>query len=131
MITTGTPALLPPDPSVPGRYWIASAFEGIWSWNQDTQRWHAPGWTPNRISPELAATLGCTLASRHPIPGPAALDALHKLVREIHDRQPKHEMRILRSSYDGRMVLQRSMSASAYADAAAMLRAALEAKETT
>lgn len=115
---TDTHPLLPPDPSVPGRYWIASAFEEIWSWNQDTQRWHAPGWTPNRISPELAATLGCTLASPHPIPSPAALEAVYALTAPPGGpASPASPFTIGYTAGMGYL--------------AAKLRAALETKETT
>jgi len=126
---TDTPALLPPDLDRDGWHW--ASYPGLRPvplfWVSKAQLWITPG--PG-IAPDVAAKAGYTFASDppRPIPSAAALERLHKLVREIHDRQPKHEMRILRSLYGGKVVLQRSMSASAYADAAAMLRAALEDK---
>lgn len=78
---TDTPALLPPDPSVPGRYWIKDPVEWaspeIWMWSPSSGRWHHDlgfDWSPEGFAAE-----GYTLASPHPIPCPAALETLHAL----------------------------------------------------
>lgn len=80
-----TPALLPPDPSVPGRYWLraSNGVEVVGDFRCGS--WRAIG-QPTFYGARFMADRGYTLASPHPIPGPAALEALHYAIKLIRDR---------------------------------------------
>ena len=79
-----TAALLPPDPTKPGRYWLAVAgsqppIECIAVWVPAVGLWTT---LAGNIYPR---DRGYTLASPHPIPTAAQLDALWSMTAE---RQP-------------------------------------------
>lgn len=127
---TDTPALLPPDPSKPGQYWIRSA-EGrdvIGVWNP-SGHWTFIGWR-TLASPIGLALAGYTLATPHPIPGPAALEAVYQVVETLLDVAnlsvitPQDEIHVGPVIYAAS-----SAQVKALRDAAAMLRAALEDRE--
>lgn len=123
MTPTNTLALLPPDPSVPGRYWIRNA-EGrdvIGVWNP-SGHWTFIGWR-TLASPVRLALAGYTLATPHPIPGPAALEAVWEALA-IMEKEAERLTTAMRNDFD-------SGVQSGMDSAAAHLRAALETKETT
>lgn len=75
--------LLPPNQDVSAAYWLhvkdgPRDFVGWWSAKHRT--WTIDG---SAFAPDDAAYRGCSLASRHPIPGPAALDRLHSPTPEM------------------------------------------------
>lgn len=80
---TDTPAILPPDLDRPGRYWMTRTGWNIgkrveiWEWSPAEPLWRHEQWGP--MSPDLAGKAGYTLASPHPIPAAAALDAVYAL----------------------------------------------------
>lgn len=68
-----TDALLPPDPTRDGGYWISHPdfpTDVATQWSAEEQLWCG------LIASDYMTQLGCTLASRYPIPGAAKLDAL-------------------------------------------------------
>lgn len=77
-----TEPLLPPDPTKPGRYWLAVSrsqppVEFIADWVPPTGIWVGP---LGKIYPRDS---NYTLASPHPIPTAAQLDALHRLADDV------------------------------------------------
>lgn len=129
---TDTPALLPPDPSVPGRYWVrASDGRNVIATWSPKGFWRVAGRTQIN-TPKYLTHHGYTLASRYPIPGPAALKAVYQVVETLLDVAnlsvitPQDEIHV------GPVIYAASgAQVKALRDAAAMLRAALETKETT
>lgn len=84
---TDTPALLPPDPTMKAYYWLRSGTTspGPWLWLPDTRSWFSknPAGSVIRYAEGMASE-GYTLASPHPIPGPAALEAVWELLRRLN-----------------------------------------------
>lgn len=111
-------ALLPPDPSVPGRYWLKThdGLDVIGRWSEHG-RWRAEDWGRPVTAADIAFC-GYTLASPHPIPGPAALEAIYAAMDALAQKPGW--------SAAGSYELGRR---SAITEARAMLRAALETKE--
>lgn len=75
--------LLPPNPEVSAAYWLhvkdgPRDFMGWWA--AEHHIWTIEGCA---LTPNDAAKWGHTLAGRHPIPGPAALDRLHSPTPEM------------------------------------------------
>ena len=117
---TDTPALLPPHPDRPGRYWIACGDV------KKPEVWEFLGgafgfWVDangDQVLPEVAHDEGYTLAIPHPIPSAAALEAVYALAR-LPDgpSQPASAFAVGYTAGMGYL--------------AKKLRAALETKETT
>lgn len=82
---TDTPALLPPDPDRPGRYWMKPRWgdDIVARWNPSGRYWNA--WEFSVLTAKHAAVLGYTLASPHPIPSAAALKRLHNPTKAMVD----------------------------------------------
>ena len=118
-------ALLPPDPTTKAYYWLraGTTSPGPWLWLPDTRSWFSRNMAGSVVRyAEGMASEGYTLASPHPIPGPAALEALHKLPVSFD---------VMAESYGvfGEAICK--TASGAYRRAADSLRAALETKETT
>ena len=128
-----TPALLPPDPSVPGEYWLIRSGRKpeAWTWLPDIRSWFSRNIAGSVVRyAEGMASEGYTLASRRPIPGPAALEAVYQVVETLLDVAnlavitPQDEIHV------GPVIYAASgAQVKALRDAAAMLRAALSAME--
>lgn len=123
-------ALLPPDPTKPGRYWLKQHWgdDVVARWNPSGRYWNTGEFSV--LTAKDAAVLGCTLASRRPIPGPAALEAVYQVVETLLDVAnlavitPQDEIHV------GPVIYAASgAQVKALRDAAAMLRAALSAME--
>jgi len=122
-----TITLLPPDPTLDAHYWINHVEFGA-----IPVRWDAAGqFWENGFDAAHMGNLGCTLASPHPIPGPAALEAVYGVVETLLDVAnlsvitPQDEIHV------GPVIYAASgAQVKALRDAAAMLRAALETKES-
>lgn len=90
-----TPALLPPDPDRPGRYWMTRTGWNIgkrveiWEWSPSEPLWRHEQWGP--MSPDLAGKAGYTLASPHPIPSAAALERLYVLLAKMEQQAVDYE----------------------------------------
>ena len=124
-VPTDTPALLPPDPSVPGSYWIARRGDGfcdMWDWLPDDREWWRRTDDGDVCSPEETGRLGYTLATPHPIPGPAALEAAWEALAKMDRYADPQGTRRAETNAEYGLAL-------GYEGAAAMLRAALETKE--
>lgn len=80
-----TPALLPPDPDRPGRYWLKtdhSPEPEVWTWDAKEKYWKQGGrW----LSVSAMQLYHATLASPHPIPSAAALKRLHNPTKAMVD----------------------------------------------
>jgi len=119
---TTDPALLPPDPSVPGRYWMTRTGWNIgrrveiWEWSPSEPLWRHEQWGP--MSPDLAGKAGYTLCVPYRILKPGELEAVHRLTDEA--APPLHPAGTYARGYTDGMAFM-----------ARMLRAALETKETT
>lgn len=122
---TPTP-LLPPDPEKPGRYWLKTNDGGP----DVTARWEPAGYwriegTGKNSTPAYLAHAGYTLATRHRILTPGELEAVYAAAGQMHS-QKKAAMRMCRRYVVGTVDYEQERTrASAYADAAAMLRDAL------
>lgn len=119
-VPTDTPALLPPDPSVPGSYWIARRGDGfcdMWDWLPDDREWWRRTDDGDVCSPEETGRLGYTLATPHPIPGPAALEAVWQALA-IMEKEAERLTTAMRNDFD-------SGVQSGMDSAAAHLRAAV------
>lgn len=116
-----TDELLPPDPSVDGRYWLISPDHAklIGAWHAQSHRWVAEDWRRPGTPMDLGI-IGYTMASPHPIPGPAQLDALYALPDAIVKAERE-------ASKDAPGNL-RIVGVGAAQNAATMLRAALGVK---
>lgn len=110
-LMTDTPALLPPDPSKPGRYWLRTpnGLEVIANFRCGS--WLVMG-QPTYYGARFMREQGYTLAIPHPIPGPAALEAVYRLLSHIDDAARISDFLLATAMRD-------------------RLRAALETKETT
>lgn len=119
-------ALLPPDPSVPGRYWVRyhdskPGDEMMATWTPGRTEWEG---ALGKMTPWQGYAYGYRLATPHPIPGPAALEAIYAALAQMdHYADPQGTRRAETNAEYG--------LALGYESAAAMLRAALETKETT
>ena len=126
---TDTPALLPPDPDRPGRYWPKP------HWGDDiVARWNPSGryWNTGEFSvlqprmPQFSATPS---PAPHPIPGPAALEAIYAAAGQMHREKEAARRTMNRSLIGGYDWREASTREAAFMAAYDMLRAALETKE--
>lgn len=83
-------ALLPPDPTRKENYWlrVRDLQPEQWLWLPDSRNWFSKNTAGSVVRyAEGMAEDGYTLASPHPIPTAAQLDALHALVDEMVQKQ--------------------------------------------
>jgi len=84
-----TAALLPPDPTREAQYyltrtgWNIGKRVEIWRWCPEEPIWRNEQWGP--MGADLAGKAGYTLASPHPIPTAAQLDALWELMANLEN----------------------------------------------
>ncbi len=131
-----TTPLLPPNPSRSGFYyltkpeWTGSIRNEIWRWSAAD---HTKGWSCHwqhesraPMAAEWAARAGYTLATRHRIPTPAELEAVHQVVETLLDVANLAVITPQDEQHVGPVVYAASgAQVQALRDAAAMLRAAL------
>jgi len=119
---TDTPALLPPHPDRPGRYWMTRTGWNIgkrveiWEWSPAEPLWRHEQWGP--MSPDLAGKAGYTLSVRHRILELGELAAVWEALA-IMEKEAERLTTAMRNDFD-------SGVQSGMESAAAMLRAALE-----
>lgn len=116
-----TPALLPPDPTREAHYWLRGPNGHEVSAKYRWACWRVEG--DNAYYGALFMTeRGYTLATPHPIPGPAALEAVYAALSAMGDEASKIAKTACQDADYGWL--------NGTLDAIRMLRAALETKET-
>jgi hypothetical protein len=122
-----TTPLLPPDPDKPGWWWLQTKDARIFGaqWSPAAGCWTFGSERKGR-SPSSLARYGYTLATRHRIPTPAELEAVHQVVETLLDVANLAVITPQDEQHVGPVVYAASgAQVQALRDAAAMLRAAL------